>query len=131
FQGFIVIDVLDECMNVSDQERLLSLILQEAEACHLPFKFLIVSRSEPEFWKLFNQYSAFVDQNEIGPSTESNEDIQVFLRLEFSKIRNRPIYRQAMEGTEPHWPGDDIISGFVEKACGQFIYATTVMKYVD
>ncbi|KAF9063593.1 hypothetical protein BDP27DRAFT_1270798, partial [Rhodocollybia butyracea] len=132
-QCFIVIDALDECMNVSDQKRLLSLLLQEAKAHCLPFKILIVSRSEPDFHKLFGQqqYSVFLDQNEIGDSSQSSLDIQLFLEAKFKMIRDRPEHTQAMENAEQDWPGPARISRIVERACGQFIYATTVINYVD
>ncbi|KAF9267030.1 hypothetical protein L218DRAFT_955504 [Marasmius fiardii PR-910] len=69
----VIIDGLDECLSVSEQERVLSLV-QSAMEKKLPVRFLICSRLEPEIQKIFNgdglrQYMEMIslDSNDSNP----------------------------------------------------------------
>ncbi|KAF9078083.1 hypothetical protein BDP27DRAFT_1202034, partial [Rhodocollybia butyracea] len=125
----IVIDGLDECTDVKSQERLLC-ILREAttkSGLSFPFQFLICSRPEPRIRSAFihpNFYSV-VDSAGI---TEGREDIAMYLRDEFSNIRRD--HGPAMAHVAEDWPGERIIQLLVKKACGQFVYARTILNYV-
>ncbi|KAE9405870.1 hypothetical protein BT96DRAFT_307148 [Gymnopus androsaceus JB14] len=127
----IVIDGLDECIDIASQERLLSIIRQAKTATPpLPFEFLICSRPEPRIRNAFRHqdFHFILDCTDIGESFESGKDIARFLRHEFRKIRQE--HGQSMAYVAEDWPGTSIIQQLVEKACGQFIYAATVIKYV-
>ncbi|KAE9403089.1 hypothetical protein BT96DRAFT_878917 [Gymnopus androsaceus JB14] len=127
----IVIDGLDECIDIASQERLLS-IIREAETATppLPFKFLICSRPEPRIRNAFRHqdFHSILDCTDIGESFESGKDIANYLRDEFDRIRRE--HGQSMAHVAEDWPGIGIIQQLVQKACGQFIYAATIIKYV-
>ncbi|KAE9395442.1 hypothetical protein BT96DRAFT_997661 [Gymnopus androsaceus JB14] len=127
----IVIDGLDECIDIASQERLLSIICQaKTAALPLPFKFLICSRPEPRIWDAFRHQDlhSMLDCHDIGESFESGKDIAKYLIDNFGRIRQE--HGWGMAHATEDWPGNVIIQQLVQKACGQFIYATTVIKYV-
>ncbi|KAE9402625.1 hypothetical protein BT96DRAFT_544217 [Gymnopus androsaceus JB14] len=131
----IVIDGLDECIDIASQERLLSLIrkatsAKATSATQFPFKFLICSRPEPRIRNAFSHqdFYSILDCTDIGESFESGKDIAKYLRHEFGRIRQE--HGQSMAHVAKDWPGNGIIQQLMLKACGQFIYATTVLKYI-
>ena len=57
-----------------------------------------------------------------------NDDIRLFLQSKFDEIKqNHPLHSLL----PPKWPSNSEISCLVEKSLGQFIYAATVMKYLN
>ncbi|KAJ3745790.1 hypothetical protein DFH05DRAFT_1052323 [Lentinula detonsa] len=128
----IIIDGLDECVDIASQERLLSIIRQSKTNTDppFPFDFLMCSRPEPRIRNAFSHpdFHSILDCNDLGESFESGRDIASYLRKEFGRIRQG--HGRTMAHVGPDWPGDGIIQQLVQRACGQFIYAATVLKYV-
>ncbi|KAJ3779809.1 hypothetical protein GGU10DRAFT_422351, partial [Lentinula aff. detonsa] len=127
----IIIDGLDECADIASQERLLSIIRQSKTNTDppFPFDFLMCSRPEPRIRNAFRHpdFHSILDFNDLGESFESGTDIAVRDR-EFGRIRQG--HGRSMAHVGPDWPGDGIIQQLVQRACRQFIYAATVIKYV-
>ncbi|KAJ3986253.1 hypothetical protein F5890DRAFT_1504625 [Lentinula detonsa] len=128
----IIIDGLDECVDIKSQERLLSIIRQSKTKTDppFPFDFLMCSRPEPRIRNAFNHpdFYSILDRNDLGESFESGKDIASYLRDGFSRIQQN--HESFSAHVEPDWPGDGIIQQLVQRACGQFIYAATVLKYI-
>lgn len=130
----IVIDGLDECTKIPSQQCLLSIIRQiktPTSPLHLPFKFLICSRPEPRIRSAFSHpdFCSVLNRADLGDEKfESGKDITTLLRHGFGAIRQE--HGPSMVHVPENWPGNDIIEQLVQKACGQFIYATTVLKYI-
>ncbi|ESK86709.1 actin [Moniliophthora roreri MCA 2997] len=59
---------------------------------------------------------------------ESAQDITRYLRDRFNVLRQR---HHALRDAETSWPDENIIRQLAGRACGQFIFAVTVMKYLD
>jgi hypothetical protein len=55
---------------------------------------------------------------------EAYHDIEMYLASEFARIASE----QQIDAST--WPGPGIIQQFVSKSSGQFIYATTIIKFV-
>ncbi|KAF9254449.1 hypothetical protein L218DRAFT_847805, partial [Marasmius fiardii PR-910] len=121
----VIIDGVDECVRVASQERLLQMI--QANTLTTPLKFLIFSRPELHITEIFHSAS-FVPSPfhlSLGNYTEAvQKDIEKYLHFEFARIRKK--YNQPAS-----WPNDSMIKQLLDRATGQFIYATTVMKYID
>ncbi|KIK61960.1 hypothetical protein GYMLUDRAFT_42386 [Collybiopsis luxurians FD-317 M1] len=140
----IVIDGLDECLDIASQERLLSIIrkAKSGSICEdestgeaktrliLPFEFLICSRPEPRIRNAFNHqdFRTIVARCDLGDAFESGKDIARYFSEEFSRIRRD--HGQSMAHVPQDWPSESIVQLLVQRACGQFIYAATVLKYV-
>ncbi|KAF5370185.1 hypothetical protein D9757_010632 [Collybiopsis confluens] len=58
-----------------------------------------------------------------------SQDIRVFLIDGFSDILIR--HSDLMQHVPHPWPTSDQIEYFVQKSSGQFIYASTVLRYID
>ncbi|KAK7046053.1 hypothetical protein VNI00_007048 [Paramarasmius palmivorus] len=56
-------------------------------------------------------------------------DIAIFLDSEFKRIRASPRYRHIRFPLP--WPEPGVVDELVQKADGQFIFATTVVKFID
>ncbi|KAF8806763.1 hypothetical protein BYT27DRAFT_7233598 [Phlegmacium glaucopus] len=108
----IIIDGLDECGTPKIQRYILSI--------PLPMFFLIASQvfyGEPLGSK--TSYLALDD------SYCPDDDIRWFFQSKFDEIKENHPLRDLLP---PRWPSD---SRLVQKASRQFIYASTVMKYLD
>lgn len=127
----VIIDGLDEC---AGSKRIQSVILSEINKAiiehGIPLRFLVVSR--PEYW--------IADFFETGPLSrvtklvslrddlDADKDIEKYLRKEFDKIYQDNIL--IMSSTPRPWPSNHILERFIREASGQFIYASTVLKFI-
>ncbi|KAK1221896.1 hypothetical protein PQX77_015276 [Marasmius sp. AFHP31] len=121
----VIIDGVDECVDVTSQKRLLETI--QASTRSLPLDFLIFSRPEPHIKCIFRDGS-FIP----APRTMSladfavRYDIEKYLRKEFDRLR------EEHKGTLPaSWPGDNVVMVLTDRSTGQFIYVTTVIKFLS
>ncbi|KAF9537636.1 hypothetical protein CPC08DRAFT_534823 [Agrocybe pediades] len=125
----IIIDGLDECSAVNSQRDLL-LTLHEVTSTTTLIRFLVCSRPEshlnntfslshmvPIIYKIFlnNDYSA-------------SRDIRVYLEDKFKQIKEGHSFKHLLPDPRPT---PRMVYDLVEKASGQFIYAATVVGYVE
>lgn len=129
----IILDGLDECRGENNQCYILELIQKALAQDDLPFCFLIASRPEPHIRESFD----FTDIKDISHSLALNstfqpdDDIRLFLRSGLLDVRQKPKHRYAMKNIPFAWPSPQNLDHLVAKASGQFIYASTVLKFVD
>ena len=125
----IIIDGLDECEDHDAQQSILSLILDAVKSHSLPLRFLIASRPEPQIVECFSApgVSAITRQLALDDSFQPYDDIRTFLNSAFLDIRKR----KGQFISSDLWPGSDVIEYLVSKSSGQFIYVSTVVKFVD
>ncbi|KAJ7899401.1 hypothetical protein B0H13DRAFT_796377 [Mycena leptocephala] len=123
----IIIDGLDECEGHNIQQEILRSIGRVIHDKSLPLRFLIASRPEPHIREIFmdtlnkHHYPLNVDQ--------SFEDVRKYLLDEFARIHREHHATMAMI-PEP-WPSPEIIHNLVWKSSGYFIYASTIIKFID
>ena len=126
----VIVDGLDECDGHETQKLILE-IIYEAVAIHkLPLRFLIASRPEAHILEAFDRPTlrSITKRVVLDESFGPNQDIEKYLRDGFKSI-----YEQnstLMGQVEQPWPGTGILDLLVQKASGQFIYASTVLKFV-
>ncbi|KAJ7308626.1 hypothetical protein DFH08DRAFT_927409 [Mycena albidolilacea] len=127
----IVIDGLDECENRGVQFQLLKLIIDELRIGRLPVRFLIASRPEAHLCEVLQTPDNFdfCRHIELRPDESAYTDIRRYFCDEFSRIRY--LHHSRGISLEDDWPGQDSINHLVEKSSGTFIYATTVLQYID
>ncbi|KAK7037292.1 hypothetical protein VNI00_011283 [Paramarasmius palmivorus] len=126
----IIIDGLDECIGSQEQQRIL-LIIATALFERIRLCFLLCSRPEPSIRFALNAdtFKPYLHRVALDDSLKPGRDIQIFLTDEFKRIRNGPL-KDHIQFPDP-WPESDVIRELAQKACGQFIYAKTVLKFVD
>jgi hypothetical protein len=127
----IILDGLDECRTTSAQTHILNALSTATKHLRIPLCFLIASRPEHNIRQAFN------DQNSLGSLSFSialddtyqpDDDIWVFLQSTFDDIKRNHPSRAHLPAS---WPSSKDIRRLVEKSSGQFIFASTVTKYVN
>ena len=126
----IIIDGLDECTDPKSQHEVLKNFKVAAEQIRFLLLFLIFSREEKAIRDFFNKPSIrpMSDRINLDEKYTPDADIQMFLQSKFNDIvRNHP----AGAHLPTPWPSEADIDRLVEKSSGQFIYASTVVEFVE
>ncbi|KAF4621669.1 hypothetical protein D9613_012826 [Agrocybe pediades] len=126
----IIIDGLDECSAVNSQQDLV-LTLQEVTNTTTFIRFLVCSRPESHLNSAFSLFRMtpilhclFLDDDDYAAS----DDIRLYLEDTFKQIKEEHVFKNALP--DP-WPAPEMVDILVDKSSGQFIYAATVIRYVD
>ncbi|KAF9558696.1 hypothetical protein CPC08DRAFT_549907 [Agrocybe pediades] len=128
--GLIIIDGLDECSGARSQSNIISALSSALEHGSSPLFVLIASRPEHAIRNAFNSHSTYLNTRPLvlDNTYEPDADIRLFLLSKFEEIRkNHP----SGSSFPSSWPSPDKLGRLVEKSSGQFIYASTVMKFVE
>ncbi|KAJ7239710.1 hypothetical protein C8J57DRAFT_1727302 [Mycena rebaudengoi] len=125
----LLIDGLDECYNESTQQEIIRLI-RGSVAVHREFRafrFLVASRPEAHIRETFEDHSlnGILDSIHIK---RSFEDIWTYFLGEFARIHRE--HRTMVDVPTP-WPSFEILANLVDKSSGYFVYASTVIKFID
>jgi len=126
----VIIDGLDECQGRESQVKILTTISQALQQHRLPFIFLVASRPEHDIRSAFDvgclreHSTRIVLNDDYLPS----EDIRLFLQDKFTDIQQTHPFREHLP---PMWPSRKILQTLVGKSSGQFIYASTVIKFIQ
>ena len=126
----VIIDGLDECDGRETQLLILEIIYDAVATHKLPLRFLIASRSEAHIREAFDRPTlrSITKRVVLDESFGPNQDIEKYLQDGFKTIydRNSTLMKQVVQP----WPGMGVVDLLVQKASGQFIYASTVLKFV-
>ncbi|KAJ7244920.1 hypothetical protein C8J57DRAFT_1363370 [Mycena rebaudengoi] len=127
----VIVDGLDECDSKPMQQRIVKMISEMSTADNFPLRFLICSRPEPHLREAFDStYSASqLRRLVLDDSYYPGDDIRRYLRDRFRDIQMKRFPTDF--GIYPPWPLETDIELIVRKSSGQFIYAATVIKFVD
>jgi hypothetical protein len=127
----VIVDALDECGGLEaarsrDREWLLDTV---ALWSRLPpsFKLIVTSRDEKDIRSklLPLKHVSFTLWTGSGHDQQTYHDIRAFLASQFERIaRNYP-------SMTSDWPGAYIIEELTERAGGLFIWATTMIRFID
>ena len=128
----VVIDGLDECTNPDVQCLLLRAMARALPHIPYPLRFLITSRPEAHITQVFNHEPALqtipVQRYNLSDDPDADMDIRNFLEKEFVDIRK--IHRLGNH-LPRRWPDQNAIGSLVERSSGHFIYASTVIRYIQ
>ncbi|KAJ7614466.1 hypothetical protein FB45DRAFT_1008675 [Roridomyces roridus] len=127
----LVLDGLDECEDRGAQTTLVRTLIDILRSGDAPLHILVCSRSEPHLLELFQapENSDICRGLEIRPDDAAYSDIGRYLTEEFSQIRL--IHTSRGTVLEDDWPGENSIQNMVYKSSGTFIYASTILRYID
>ncbi|KAF9262652.1 hypothetical protein L218DRAFT_973462 [Marasmius fiardii PR-910] len=107
---------------IIDGKRLLRMIQNSTST--LPLDFLLFSRPEPHISRIL-----FHESFTPSPLRLALADIEKYLRHSFARIWEE--HRNTFSSSQAYWPHDSVIKELLRRATGQFIYATTIMKFID
>ncbi|KAF9461641.1 hypothetical protein BDZ94DRAFT_1221180 [Collybia nuda] len=128
----IIIDGLDECRGDNNQREVIHIIEELVHNSHVPFRFFIASRPEPQIknaFRLFTGSLCNVSLSDSDHMAQGKQDVLTFLKEGFANIMEKR--HEEMSYIQEPWPGNSIITQLTSKAGGMFIYASTVLKYID
>jgi len=127
----IIIDGLDECEDFNSQRDILTLIGQVTLDPDVAIRFIIASRPEHQICDMFNKEPLFSKTRRLvlDEGYDTAADIERYLREKFEEIYSHN--RDGMPDVKGPWPLKGNIQMLVWRASGQFIYAATVIKFVD
>ncbi|PPR00280.1 hypothetical protein CVT26_009032 [Gymnopilus dilepis] len=127
-QCIIIVDGLDEC-KIEEQELVLKALYKITQ--QTSFRVSIGSRPEPQIRAMFRQSTldAVTQPLALDDSLDPDADIRKYLTDVFDVIRHEHPLRSYLP--TPDWPSSRNIEHLVSKASGQFIYASTVEKFIS
>ncbi|KDR67122.1 hypothetical protein GALMADRAFT_19582, partial [Galerina marginata CBS 339.88] len=124
----VIIDGLDECDDRSSQVKILTAISSTLQRHQLPLIFLIASRPEHDIRHSFNvgYLKEITARIALNDDYLPSDDIRVFLQDKFTEIKDTHPFKQYIP---PTWPSPEVLESLVNKSSGQFVYASTVVKF--
>ncbi|KAJ7055066.1 hypothetical protein C8F01DRAFT_1321617 [Mycena amicta] len=123
-----LIDGLDECQTPEMQREILRLIRSVAAKSSRTFRFLVASRPEAHITETFGEdtfTNAILHRTNVE---QSFKDVRIYLEKEFLRILHE---HSSMRGAPPTWPSKNDLNKLVSRSSGYFIYAATVVKFVE
>ncbi|KAJ6531517.1 hypothetical protein DFH09DRAFT_1284849 [Mycena vulgaris] len=127
----IVVDGLDECADHKVQQQILRLFIRAIRDHQLPIRLLIASRPEPHLREILEKEDTFAICRHSALSADKSafDDIRKYFLGEFSRIHSESMDRGIDLGSD--WPSPDAVNQLVRTSSATFIYATTVIRFVD
>jgi hypothetical protein len=125
----IIIDGLDECDHHRIQAQVLRLLIGAIRVQQLRMRLLIVSRPEPHLRDILGNTLDLCRHLELSADRSAYEDIRTYLCHEVSRIRRE--HSSSRISLPDSWPPQHALDHLVNKSSGIFIYASTVIRFVD
>ncbi|KAJ7478165.1 hypothetical protein FB451DRAFT_1395952 [Mycena latifolia] len=131
FMPVIILDGLDECADHKVQQQILRLFIDAIRDHHLPIRLLVASRPEPHIREILEREvtSVICRHYLLSVDNSARQDIRIYFQDEFSRIYTEYMARGINLG--PGWPTPEEIEHLVNKSSGVFIYATTVIRFIE
>ncbi|KAF8194577.1 hypothetical protein BJ912DRAFT_1141437 [Pholiota molesta] len=129
---FVILDGLDEAGPTPEAQADLLHIIGTAteELRHIPLICLIASRPEYEIREAFNgPLNPLTQSLVLDDNYKPDDDIRLYLTSTFEKILKQ--HSRTRPRLPSPWPSESDVDRLVSKASGQFIFAATVLKFVD
>jgi hypothetical protein len=123
----VIIDALDECAGETMQQRILTMISDAMANRVIPLRFLICSRPEPQIQDVFHaeMLRKITLSVSLEETADSLLDIELYLKDEFARIASKHRINSSP------WPCQRDLEHLVRKSSGHFIYASTIIKFID
>ncbi|KAJ7848541.1 hypothetical protein B0H13DRAFT_2285274 [Mycena leptocephala] len=123
----LLIDGLDECEGHHIQREIIHLIQSTMNGRFRGLRILVASRTEAHIKETFEE-ECFREVTDFTNIQQSLEDIRTYLHNEFLRIHCK---HYTMKNIPTPWPTPQILEMLVGRSSGYFIYASTVIKFVD
>ncbi|KAF9543062.1 hypothetical protein CPC08DRAFT_716810 [Agrocybe pediades] len=131
----IIIDGLDECVDRTAQKAILTALANSLRNSKLSIPIFVASRPEHDIKLSFGSKSLKGIHTRLSLDLEhgrdADSDIRLYLFDRFAEIKDNFDNRTTGKRLDQDWPGDRIIDTLVLKSSGQFVYAATVIRFVE
>jgi hypothetical protein len=126
----IVVDALDECGGLegqnSAQRKALMKSLDGWSKLPNKFKLVVTSRDETDIEQTFNTTIHVALLVSMGDADiHPSNDIRTYFKREFRRIVSDD------KSLSDEWPGESTIDSLTERAAGLFIWAKTVIRFIE
>ncbi|KAJ7827287.1 hypothetical protein B0H13DRAFT_1468728, partial [Mycena leptocephala] len=125
----VVIDGLDECSDHRVQSEIIDL-MSSVTLRRLPLRILTASRPKAHIQNTFAPLwlQGICRRFGLDASIQKFQDVRTFLCYEFRRMRAE---HETMADVLEAWPSNTVLDNLVQKSSGQFIYASTIIKFVE
>ncbi|KAJ6465452.1 hypothetical protein C8R45DRAFT_496064 [Mycena sanguinolenta] len=123
----ILVDGLDECERHDVQQEILHAIRIASSHSPIFLRFIAASRPEPYIREVFES-PVYFDVHRSFNVERSFDDVRKYLSDEFARIHREHL---TMANIPLPWPLPDVLEELVWKSSGHFIYASTIIKFID
>ncbi|KAF7344290.1 NACHT domain-containing protein [Mycena venus] len=123
----VVIDGLDEGDGEEIQQEVLRSIGNAVHREDFPILFFIASRPESHIRETFAEPGLHGIHRPLNVN-QSFQDVRRYLLDEFDRIHRE---HQTMAAVPSPWPRSEIVQNLEKRSSGYFIYASTVVKFID
>jgi len=128
----VIIDALDECGNEKDQLQVLETLSEALFRESFPFLCILSSRFDLHIENAMSHKRTrplIHDRVILGEASDAEmADIRSYLKAEVARIQEEHPFRMRIPDG---WPADSDLETIVDQSGGQFIYAATVVRYID
>ncbi|KAF9548170.1 hypothetical protein CPC08DRAFT_347511 [Agrocybe pediades] len=131
----IVVDGLDECIDRNAQKAILTGLAESVRDSNLRIPIFVASRPEHDI-KLSFGFAYLKDMHinlslDLQGEREADSDIRLYLIDRFAQIKDDFDNRTTGRKLSVNWPGNTVIETLVWQSSRQFVYAATVIRYVE
>jgi len=125
----IIVDGLDECQGTDIQSGLVKSLAATFHQSPIRIRIFIASRPEVNLQSAFSSPSIQRQLSRLALSDEYSpgKDIYRFLEDSFDKIRREHPLASYIPSS---WPSTDALWELTRKSSGQFVFASTTVKYI-
>ncbi|PPQ66803.1 hypothetical protein CVT26_009650 [Gymnopilus dilepis] len=136
YPRIFVVDGLDECLgsniqsqDIEKQTEILRVLYWTLSQLPAPFALLIASRPEYQIRRTLGTLpSGVCSAIMLNDSYDAEEDIRRFYLSKFREIQEHHPLRAYLPSGQ--WPATTVVEDLVNRASGQFIYASTVIRFI-
>ncbi|KAF9522086.1 hypothetical protein CPB83DRAFT_840763 [Crepidotus variabilis] len=124
----VFIDGLDECDTIAAQRSVLKAIGDTIAVHRIPLRFVVASRPETHLAEYFKK-EPLGSVTRIFTLDDDFISMGKYLRDGFDKIYKSRI--DEMSEVPRPWPPADTLSKLVRRASGQYLFASTILRFVE
>jgi hypothetical protein len=126
----IIIDALDECDDKEMIADFIGIITRAIRNHQLPLRFIFTSRVEEHIQNKFSTSPALDATYCLAlQDFNANDDIHTFFRSRFFTIYQEK--QRLMRNITLPWPSEWVLDELVRKSSGSFIFAFTLVNFVN
>jgi len=130
YPTLIVLDGLDEVEGNDVQCDIIRIIGDAMRDVRLPLRFLVASRPEPHIRLAVGKLQSHFPDNrvsviDLNQDALVHRDIRHYFKMKFAEIRAIHPYLPS------NWPSLAVLAHLLDRASGQFIFATTIISYLS
>ncbi|KAJ3514654.1 hypothetical protein NLJ89_g2257 [Agrocybe chaxingu] len=126
----LILDGIDECNNAKVHSHLVTALVSALQHSASPITIFMTSRPEKHIQLCFKDTSirSITSEMDLQDDSAARADIRTFLCEKFAEIKQTHPLKKYIPAA---WPPDEAITTLVQKSSGQFVYASTVVRYVQ